>query len=159
MDILAIKQKMASFRALLANSLRNRTTIELNIEFSTFNHLKFRPDSALHCRIVENSSRICPEISVFRVTSQNWKTYPIVKFTILGHDTDRFLENSSKIDIGWVFQTSTFSPGYRFTGKLIQTWIIFPVIRSDSCPRKLKFRRNFWMSFPDFTQLKMAKTG
>ena len=32
--------------AKMANRLRNRTTMDLNIEFSTLNNLELRPDSA-----------------------------------------------------------------------------------------------------------------
>ena len=46
---------------------------------------------------------------------------------MLGRDTDRFLVNSSKY--GWLFQ------------KLAQL-----------LPQKLKFRKNFWMSFPGFVK-------
>ena len=40
----------------------------------------------------------------------------------------------------------------RISGKLIQTyiqtWMSFPVMWSGSRPGKLKFRKNFWTSFP-----------
>jgi len=90
-----------------------------------------------------------------------WKTHPTVNFRILGRDTDRFQENSSKY--------LAYAPIlYKNSQKLMDefsrnrsrsypgNWNIEKILdefsrnSSVSHPGKLKFRKKFWMSFPGF---------
>ena len=81
-----------------------------------------------------------------------WKTHPTVDFRILGHDTGRFLENSSKIEqifdeFRGVTQTDILQKLNRYSQKLMDE---FSRNRSSSwvMTRQFKFRKK-WMSFPD----------
>ena len=97
-----------------------------------------------------------------------WKTHPILNSIILGHDTGRFLENSSKIE-HLVEKLNSKNSGawhrpifYKKNGiGTHKKWRInFPEIGPAHAPeieiskkysiRKLKFRENFWVSYPGF---------
>ena len=95
-----------------------------------------------------------------------WKTHPIFNFRIMGHDTDRFLENSSQIKYlveKWYSKRIPACDTDRklcSSGKLIQIWTSFPVIGLARAPifyknwigtyKKLmdEFSRNRSSSYP-----------
>ena len=96
-----------------------------------------------------------------------WKSHPIVNFRILGHDTGRFLENSSKIEhyskndiqrIPGVTQTDLWKTYPNMGCGLKESGLkVFPIFRYGRVfqksvqlvPRKSKFRKNNRMSFPE----------
>jgi len=80
-----------------------------------------------------------------------WKTHPIFNFRIFGHDTSRFLENSSKIKHlvkKWYSKNS--GAWYRpISGKLIQIWTTFPEIaRAPIFHKNWILTKNWLMNFP-----------
>ena len=72
-----------------------------------------------------------------------WKTHPIVNFRILGHDTGRILENSSKIEYLVEKWDSKNSGAWHrpISGKFIHQFLWVSVI--------VKYRSHIWMSFPE----------
>jgi len=89
-----------------------------------------------HWQILENSSRNCPEISVFRGGTQtdSWKTHPVS------------FRNFNFRVISWTDLWETRPYLDEFSRN-----------RSVSRPGELKFRENFWMSFPGFVNKGFAR--
>ena len=119
--------------------------------------------------LLENSSRISSEISVFRDTPIYGKLIHPKFYGYRFSFCKVFGKHIQSVLVFWcvshagmpqiLFQA--FSPGYVFQ-KSVQlryltktelvlikfTWIRFPEI--GLCPGKLNFRKIFWMSFPEF---------
>ena len=100
------------------------------VSFSRF----FRFDSFL--TFIGKSWKTYPEIYLEFQFSKSWarpyywKSYPIVNFRILGHDTGRFLENSSKIEhfVEKWYPKRSGAWQRPIAGKLIQISTSFPEI-------------------------------
>ena len=117
-------------------SFAHKQNVLKYISEEEFNQLRISFNSHVLALIIWKVFQIF--INVWQLTNPCWE--------IPGDKLDWMDEFSRNRPVSWpkIFRLS-------ITGKLIQTWMTFPVIRSDSWPGNWKSGNEFsWMSFPGY---------